>query len=198
MKNQGGFSLIELVIVIVIMGILGTVGSTFFGGATESAKAEAKMQLANSAANKATAVFSLLGTGTIVPSNSIVHANNSLEDVLFANTGVSATYSTRFDATGITSLRNSLAVTTEPVNGTSEGAYEMPDTGSVVTIVAGGTRQIGFRFTNTTGEEVAALVAKYEPATTYAASTADTSGTIQYTADSSGTGLHTLTIVKDL
>lgn len=195
--KQQGLSLIELVIVVIMLGILGAIASSALDGSTDSAKAAAKMTLASEGTAKAGAIFRLMGSGNAVPGNPVVHANNSLEDVLFTNTGVAATYQTRFDAQQMASFRNAINVTTEPVEDTSAGAYAMPDTDSVITLITAGNRQIGWQFTNTTSAEVQALVAKYDNATAYVSTTADTSGAIQYDADSGGTGLHTLVIVRD-
>ena len=191
-KTQQGMTLIELVIVIAIIAFLLALTAPKFMGVKGTTDGFQKYSIAAEGTKWANGVFTVLGSGAVTPANPIVHANNSLEDVVFTGTGLSATYQTGFTNLNLTPMRDMIVVATAPVAGTSAGAYQIGE--SVVSIVApDSNRFMAWQFTNSTSEEVAALVAEFDPSTAFAANTADTTGTVRYTADG-GTGLHTLTL----
>ena len=195
-RKSRGFTLVELLVVIVILGVLGSLATGAFGGLTDQAKATAKMQVSTEGTKLASMIFTTLGTGKATPANPVVHANNSLEDIIFTGVGVSAAYQTSFDQLGMSTLRDAIKVTTEPVEDTSVGVYQL-DGGSIISIPnSGSTSEMHWQFTNTTEAEVSHLVSKYDTSVAFDPTVADTTGRIRYTVGANG--LHTLIIVNSL
>lgn len=197
-KKQSGFTIAELLIVVVILGILGTIATSTMSGATDQTRAIAKFTIAARGTETAGMILSGLGTGTSTPGNNAVHANNNLADIIFAGVGVNTTYKANYDLGGYPILSDAVLTMTAPVDGTSAGVYHAGENLSVISIVApANNREMNWQFTNTTSAEVAFLVSKYDKGSAFNASSADSSGRIRYTAASTS-GLHTLTIVNRL
>lgn len=197
-RAQGGFTIAELLVVVVILGILGTLATSTMSGATDQTRAVAKFTIAAKGTETAGMILSGMGTGTSTPGNNVVHSNNTLADIIFAGVGVNTVYQANYNLTGYPILSDAVVTMTDPVDGSSAGAYHAGENLSVISIVTpANNRQMNWQFTNATSAEVSYLVSKYDRKTTFAAGTADSTGRIRYTAASSS-GMHTLTIVNRL
>lgn len=198
MKKQDGFTLVELIVVVVLLGIVGAIaGTTIFGSSTSAPGTASQMM---DLADKGTATFSAvrLRTGTSADpttSNTFFQGDNNLLDMLYGGaTHVATTNNYRQTVTnmGLGTFQRALRATTMPGAGTA-GVYQLIETTIGVTVAAGaGANEVNWVYSNVTPEVVQALIEKQESGTYDG--TADTTGVLQYTAVASG--VHTVTLVR--
>lgn len=195
-KLQSGFTLVELLIIVAIVGVLAYVGNSYVSDGQKLADATAYYNTADRMANTwkvATMrcqVSNLIGTSPITTTAS---AAAHLQ-LLVEGTGVSATYQGCYNAAKVEPLNRS------GVRGTG-GAYTLNN--SAITIAANtlnGTNRVATTFAAVDDATILDLVTKYgnqagASSLTALPATADTTDTsIQFGA--AGTGTRSLTIIR--
>ncbi len=200
-----GFTLVELLVVIVIIGILGAIINNTIGGSgiAASAKAEQKYEAAIKAVNTWAAVAQYMNVAKHpLDSNMFRAAAHDALDVLIPldpRNAIATEFSARYASNAPVRSLEQFQVITEPTT-TARGVYAIGDAKNLVTISYDTvTQNMTVSIAEVPAEEVRALMDKYYPSSTtetnYSA-TARTSSNIQYTALSGST--HTLRIVRKI
>ncbi|MBY8168150.1 prepilin-type N-terminal cleavage/methylation domain-containing protein [Vibrio fluvialis] len=123
-NKLSGFTLIEVMIVIVIVGILASFTGRQFFGFTEGAKATALYETTNQIDNEIKSLGSLHGVGPSAAKGGVSKSGNSMLDVLaYGEEFVSDVYATRYKYSPHT-LISGLKATKSPTDG-SAGQYSV-------------------------------------------------------------------------
>lgn len=200
-----GFTLVELLVVIVIIGILGAIINNTIGGSgiAASAKAEQKYEAAVKVVNTWAAVAQYMNVSKHpLDSNMFRAAAHDALDVLIPldpRNSIATEYSARYASNAPVRSLEQFQVITEPTT-TAKGVYAIGDAKNLVTITYDTvTQNMTVAIAEVPAEEVRALMDKYYPSSTtetnYSA-TARTTSNIQYTALTGST--HTLRIVRKI
>jgi prepilin-type N-terminal cleavage/methylation domain-containing protein len=189
-KKQAGFTLIELVIVVVILGILALVVSRQFGGnVSNGAKANALYE----ASNKLTQNWALLaqqaGTSTTVASSPLVLTGKVPEDILVAGSAYIATaYQGAWTQGGLIPL-------TDLAQGTAGGGvYTIAS--YPFSIAGGGASPLSVTFNNVPDELVVQVVQKHGSGVATLAASDSANAVVQYGTATGG--LRTMTVFKPI
>lgn len=189
-RNQGGFTLIELAIVLVILGVIIYIVSNFVRGSSDPANATAIRAAAKNMANAIGYTSTNLGTGISATSNSLPASGLTMMDVLMVgDTAVNASYLNAFKQLKMRPLEGDYKVITRP-SGSTPGTYQLIN--YPVTFVPCTTGKVCVQFQNVPSDTVAELALK-SGITNFAAGTAQATGALQYTAVDSN-GFHTVTL----
>lgn len=188
-RKQGGFTLIELMVVVVIIAVLYVVLSRALKGTTDPANATAIRSVGQDLTQAIGYIHANLGTGLSATSNALPVSGQGMLDVLvIGSSSVNSTYRDAFSRIGVRTLEGTIRVGSRP-NGATPGTYTVNS--YPIAFVSCATGYVCTQFSNVPSSTVNELAGKY--AVTFAAGTAVTSGALQYTsADSSG--LHTVTL----
>ncbi len=176
---QRGFTLVELMIVVAIIGVLLAVLGPSMRGTTDGPKAQNYFASASKIAANWMMLTQQAGTSTAVAGNPIIAAGKTIEDVLFeGRTAVSATYAAAYD-------RSKLLALTDVGRPRSGGGWEIE--GAQVTVTGGGLSALAVTFSGVPGNIALLMVQKYQPSdTTLNAAGATISTQMAYTAVSGG------------
>ncbi|KKN80584.1 hypothetical protein LCGC14_0328030 [marine sediment metagenome] len=111
-KNQKGFTLIELIVVVVILGILFFLTVSALGGGTNSANAAAVRSMSNELGRAVGFLNVNLGTGIDTStSNPISASGDDMMDVIVkGRASVAAAYQARFDQLNMRPLQGKIVV----------------------------------------------------------------------------------------
>lgn len=188
-----GFTLVEVLIVVVILGLIAAIAVPTFNSSTERAAAVKLIQAATDNINNATQAL-LVTTGDVANvttgTSAIPDTGNSFLDVLVKGKDfVHADYQTDYEDAGVARLDRQIVTVTEPSAGTP-GAYEVK--GYALTYSSSADGQAEVVFAGVPSDIVERIKADRE-GEAFDATVADTTGSIQH--DVAVSGKHNLTIV---
>jgi prepilin-type N-terminal cleavage/methylation domain-containing protein len=187
--RQGGFTLIELMIVIAVVGVLIVIGVNAFRGSSDGANALAINGASKQLAKGVGYMHVQMGTGLNAMSNPILGSGMTMMDVLMVGSdAVNSTYKTRFEQINMRPMEGDFRVQTR-ASGSTPGVYQVLD--YTVGFVACATGKICLQYANVPSETVAEL-AKRAGISNFAAATGVSTGPLRYTPASNG--FHTVTV----
>lgn len=193
-RKQGGFTLVELMTVIVIVGILGAVGySVMGGGLTAKARALAKWDL-HDKLRQTSLVIAQAGAGDGISSNPFYNTGNKLIDVMVnGEECVSSKFKRDYRSLGLSPNDAGLTIMTPATCGSQTGQYAMDN--SIVT-TAGTNGLLETQFSDVATDQLEELLSTRDESKMdiFDPSQASNTGTVRYTA--AANGLHTVTLVS--
>jgi prepilin-type N-terminal cleavage/methylation domain-containing protein len=189
--KQGGFTLIELIVVVAIVGILSAVFVSAIRGTADGPKATAMMTVADNVAKELELIGQFCGITTAVASNPLPDggAGRTLADVVFMGAqAVSPNYRTCYTQSGV----KPLVEASQP--GAAAGSYNVQ--GFPVALLGGGVNQpIQVSFGGVPDTVTLYLAQKYNPSLA-ALSASDTVNPNFRYSTAAADGSRTVTILK--
>lgn len=177
---QRGFTLIELVVVVAVIGVLIAIVAPNITGSRDGANAQLMVRSANSIAQNWQMINQQCGTNSAVTGNPI----GDIEDIIFAGTGIAATYQPCYTQSRVLPLTEiSLA------SGTGYSIANYP-----VTISGGGTVPLEVSFANVPDTLVLSIVQRFNSNVSTLNAAGETTGAYEYGTPSGNA--RTITIVK--
>lgn len=189
-KKAKGFTLIELIVVIVILGIVMLMVARTTSGSSDPANAQAIRKGAKTLTEGIGYLHANLGNGLSATANPLPTNGLSLLDVLMVGrTAVATAYQNGYDQANMRPLESDFSVVTRP-SGSTPGTYQLLT--YPVSFVACTTGHVCTQFTKVPSSTVQELASKYG-LTNFVAATAVTTGPVRYTAADSS-GFHVVTL----
>lgn len=192
MKNkvQHGFTLIELMVVLIILSVVGAIGAQKIFGYTESAKAQAVYEITNQLNDEVRSLGSTHGVGPSIATTTLLLAGNSYLDVLrFGDDYVNTTYQTKYKYMPHTNIEG-LSVLTSPSAGAA-GTYTIEGMPITTAANSSGTANV-YTLTQVEPAIIANYLTEYAPEETFVEGAAGgTADKVQWTYSA---GQYTLNI----
>jgi len=177
---QKGFTLIELVVVVAVIGVLIAIVAPSITGSRDGANAQLLVRSANSIAQNWQMINQQCGTNSAVATSPL----GDMEDIIFAGTGINAAYQACYTQSRVLPL-------TEISLGNSSN-YSIAN--YPVTITGGGTVPLSVTYANVPDTLVLNIVQRYDNTQSTLNAGAITTGAYSYTAPSGGA--RSITIIK--
>lgn len=185
-RRQAGFTLVELMIVVVLLGIIAAIVISNMVGNTDSARAQLLKRVSKSSVESIAQIARTCGTSSAVSGSVLPASGRTMLDIVFlGEPAVSATYKTCYADSSVRALRDSV---TKSGSTWQVGAFPMNVTG-------GGLAKFNVEFQRVPEATVLALAQAYTENLTTLAASDTTSDVIRYGAASGGT--RTVTVVLD-
>ncbi|WP_171020253.1 prepilin-type N-terminal cleavage/methylation domain-containing protein [Hydrogenophaga sp. 2FB] len=178
---QKGFTLIELVVVVAVIGVLIAIVAPSITGSRDGANAQLLVRSANSIAQNWQMINQQCGTNSAVASSPI----GTMTEVVFAGTGINAAYQACYTQSRVLPLTEISL---------SEGGGNYSIANYPVTITGGGTVPLQVTYNNVPDTLVLGIVQRYD--SNVAALPAGASTSSAYTLGAPSGGARTITIIK--
>lgn len=189
--KQGGFTLIELTIVIVLIGILTLMAVLFAGNTTDSANAKTIQKISRTLSDGIGFIHANLGNGTNTINNSLPATGLNMMDVLVVGqSAVKSSMQTQYETLSMRSLDTDFRVDSRPT-GSTPGSYRVGT--YPVSFVNCQTGKVCTQFADVPTAVVNILASTY--GVTFTPSTAVTTGNLRWTAASTD-GTHSIILVN--
>lgn len=184
---QAGFTLMEMLVVVVIIGILIAITAPYIFGSSDGARATAMMRTAEGAQKTLQLLNQACGTTTEATGNTLPDTGKTLSDVIFGGVqNVAPAFKACYAKSKVSPM------TEIGVPSGTAGVYQVQ--GYNVSFAGGGTSPLQVIFANSPDSVTLELAGRFTPSLTELAASDTTSPVVQY---STATGkLRTVTILK--
>jgi prepilin-type N-terminal cleavage/methylation domain-containing protein len=186
--TQKGFTLLELMVVIAILGVLAAAAAPSFIGYMESAEAGAAYSGINNNDDEIKQLATLHRFNNCASGTTFTNANNNFIDVIYNGSAMVITaQQAAYNSKPHTNITKSFDQITAAVAGTSAGVYQIE--GMVLSILTCTAGENGYRLAGMQTSVLQALLEAEYPteSAAFASATPVTTGQIRYSAvDSSG------------
>jgi len=186
--NSRGFTLIELIIVVVVLGIVAAVLIRAMTGSTDGAKAQAISEVTEKAVSSWQLLNQVCGTNSAYSGNPLPATGKTVSDVIF---GGSANVADAYKVCYASSTVKALTEAGQP--GSASGKYNVQ--GFEVSFTDGGTSPSKVSFASVPDPIVLAVARKYTPGLATLAASDATSSVVQYSV-AGADNTRTLTLIK--
>ncbi len=177
---QRGFTLIELVVVVAVIGVLIAIVAPNITGSRDGANAQLMVRSANSIAQNWQMINQQCGTNSAVTGNPI----GDIENIIFGGTGINATYQPCYTQSRVLPL-------TEVSLGSASN-YTIAN--YPVTLAGGGTAPLTVTYANVPDTLVLSIVQRYDNTVDTLNAAGATTGAYSYSTPSGGA--RSITIIK--
>jgi len=178
---QRGFTLIELVVVVAVIGVLIAIVAPNITGSRDGANAQLMVRSANSIAQNWQMIHQQCGTNSAVVGNPV----GNIQDIIFAGTGINAAYQACYNQARVLPLTE-ISVST----GAGFRIANYP-----VTLSGGGSQPLSVAYADVPETLVLSIVQRYDSSVETLPAGATTTGAYAISGPQAG-NTRTVTIIK--